>query len=112
MPQSNNDTAGKRPQAGVYPLTAAQRGIWFAQHLADSSPISVAQYVEIVGELDTDLLVEACRTASREFGSGHLHLIEIDGEPCQFVVTGDRNRRQIVGARDAFGGRGQPRHRP
>ncbi|SUA45157.1 Dimodular nonribosomal peptide synthase [Nocardia africana] len=70
---------------GVFKLTAAQRGIWFAQHLAGESPISVAQYVEIVGELDTDLLLEACRTASVEFGSGHLHLIEVDGEPCQFV---------------------------
>ncbi|NKY87955.1 amino acid adenylation domain-containing protein [Nocardia veterana] len=69
----------------IFKLTAAQRGIWFAQHLAGSSPISVAQYVDIVGELDTELLVEACRTASIEFGSGHLHLIEVDGEPCQFV---------------------------
>ncbi|WP_084525422.1 amino acid adenylation domain-containing protein [Nocardia vaccinii] len=85
MPQSNNGMAGGRPSFDVRPLTAAQRGIWFAQHLAASSPISVAQYVEIVGELDTDLLVEACNTASREFGSGHLRLLEVDGEPRQFV---------------------------
>nr|WP_227985270.1 non-ribosomal peptide synthetase [Nocardia spumae] len=69
----------------IFKLTAAQRGIWFAQHLAGSSPISVAQYVEIVGELHTELLLEACRIASVEFGSGHLHMIEVDGEPCQFV---------------------------
>ncbi|MFX0575930.1 amino acid adenylation domain-containing protein [Nocardia nepalensis] len=69
----------------ILPLTAAQRGIWFAQHLAESSPISVAQYVEIVGELDAELLAEACKTASREFGSGHMRLIEVDGEPRQFV---------------------------
>ncbi|MEV5650885.1 amino acid adenylation domain-containing protein [Nocardia sp. NPDC052254] len=69
----------------VFALTAAQRGIWFAQHLAGSSPISVAQYVDIAGELDTDVLVDACQTASLEFGSGHLHLIEVDGEPRQFV---------------------------
>src|SRR6476620_8118457 len=69
----------------ILPLTAAQRGIWFAQHLAESSPISVAQYVEIAGELDAELLAEACKTASREFGSGHMRLTEVDGEPCQFV---------------------------
>ncbi|MFE5286071.1 amino acid adenylation domain-containing protein [Nocardia sp. NPDC056611] len=69
----------------VFPLTSAQRGIWFAQHLAVSTPISVAQYVEIVGELDAELLVEACRTAGREFGSGHTRLVEIDGEPFQYV---------------------------
>ncbi|WP_442941858.1 amino acid adenylation domain-containing protein [Nocardia sp. NBC_00416] len=66
-------------------MTAAQRGIWFAQHLAGSSPISVAQYVEIIGELKQELLVEACETADREFGSGYVRLTEVDGEPCQFV---------------------------
>ncbi|MFD6395762.1 amino acid adenylation domain-containing protein [Nocardia sp. NPDC060249] len=73
------------PPFDLFPLTAAQRGIWFAQHLTESSPISVAQYVEIVGEVDAELLAEACRTASREFGSGHTRLIEVDGEPRQFV---------------------------
>ncbi|MGW4769103.1 amino acid adenylation domain-containing protein [Nocardia sp. NPDC004278] len=82
--RSNGDGSARRPSF-VLPLTAAQRGIWFAQHLAESSPISVAQYVEITGELDTELLAEACRTAGREFGSGHMHLIEVDGEPRQFV---------------------------
>jgi len=76
------------PQPEAFRLTAAQRGIWFAQHLTGSSPISVAQYVEIVGELFPELLVEACRTAGREFGSGLLRLVEIDGEPRQ-VVDGD-----------------------
>ncbi|WP_419150800.1 amino acid adenylation domain-containing protein [Nocardia vinacea] len=81
-----NSNGDARPSSfDILPLTAAQRGIWFAQHLAESSPISVAQYVEIEGELDAELLAEACRTASREFGSGHMRLIEVDGEPCQFV---------------------------
>ncbi|MEU4837045.1 amino acid adenylation domain-containing protein [Nocardia testacea] len=73
------------PHRDVLRLSAAQRGIWFAQHLAGSSPISVAQYVEIVGELQPELLLEACQAADREFGPGHLHLIEVDGEPCQYV---------------------------
>ncbi|MTE17476.1 amino acid adenylation domain-containing protein [Nocardia aurantiaca] len=87
-PHSGNGSdarSSKVSSVDIFPLTAAQRGIWFAQHLAGSSPISVAQYVEIVGELDAELLAEACRTAGREFGSGHLRLIEVDGEPCQFV---------------------------
>ncbi|MFQ6325806.1 amino acid adenylation domain-containing protein [Nocardia sp. CWNU-33] len=83
--RSNGNGDTRLPSFDILPLTAAQRGIWFAQHLAESSPISVAQYVEIVGELDVELLAEACRTASREFGSGHMRLIEVDGEPCQFV---------------------------
>ncbi|MEV4128619.1 amino acid adenylation domain-containing protein [Nocardia sp. NPDC049707] len=92
-PDSGNGSGARYTRSGsvrlpsydILPLTAAQRGIWFAQHLAESSPISVAQYVEIVGELDMDLLAEACKTAGREFGSGNMRLIEVDGEPFQFV---------------------------
>ncbi|MFC9662402.1 amino acid adenylation domain-containing protein [Nocardia sp. NPDC127606] len=89
MNSGNGSGAGSNgsgnPSFDMLPLTAAQQGIWFAQHLTESSPISVAQYVEVVGELDAELLAEACRTASREFGSGHTRLIEVDGEPRQFV---------------------------
>ncbi|MGW0039220.1 amino acid adenylation domain-containing protein [Gordonia sp. NPDC003376] len=82
----NERTAPGMP-AGVesLPLSSAQRGIWFAQHVAGELPISVAQYVEIEGALDTALLEVACRTTGREFGSGNLHLIEVDGEPRQYV---------------------------
>ncbi|NDK88465.1 amino acid adenylation domain-containing protein [Gordonia desulfuricans] len=82
----NERTAPGLP-AGVdsLPLSSAQRGIWFAQHVAGDLPISVAQYVEIEGALDTALLEVACRTTGREFGSGNLHLVEIDGEPRQYV---------------------------
>ncbi|MGW0179667.1 amino acid adenylation domain-containing protein [Nocardia sp. NPDC003345] len=69
----------------AFPLTAAQRGIWFAQHLAGASPISVAQYVEIIGELKPEVLAEACETADREFGAGYMRLVEVDGEPRQFI---------------------------
>ncbi len=85
FPSPPKKNSGKHPSVDILALTAAQQGIWFAQHLTESSPISVAQYVEIAGELDPELLAEATRTAGREFGSGHTHLIEIDGAPCQFV---------------------------
>ncbi|EON34683.1 Non-ribosomal peptide synthetase modules-related protein [Gordonia terrae C-6] len=80
--------APTRPESGVdsLPLSAAQRGIWFAQHLAGDLPISVAQYVDIDGELDTELLARVCRITGREFGSGHLRLIVVDGEPRQYVA--------------------------
>ncbi|MFT4393892.1 amino acid adenylation domain-containing protein [Gordonia lacunae] len=81
--------APTRPGSGIdsLPLSAAQRGIWFAQHLAGDLPISVAQYVDIDGELDTELLATVCRTTGREFGSGHLRLIVVDGEPRQYVAA-------------------------
>ncbi|OQS16354.1 non-ribosomal peptide synthetase [Nocardia donostiensis] len=82
---SNGVGSASPPSFDILRLTAAQRGIWFAQHLAGSSPISVAQYVELIGDVEPELLVAACDTVGREFGSGHMRLIEVDGEPCQFV---------------------------
>ncbi|MFD4404682.1 amino acid adenylation domain-containing protein [Nocardia sp. NPDC058499] len=85
----SNHGAGPGPRPGeALRLSAAQRGIWFAQHLAGSSPISVAQYVEIAGPIDVDVLVAACDTAGREFGSAYVRLIEEDGEPYQIVDEG------------------------
>ncbi len=85
----NGNGAGPGPRpSGALRLSAAQRGIWFAQHLAGSSPISVAQYVEIAGALDIDVLVAACETAGHEFGSAYVRLAEIEGEPYQFIDEG------------------------
>jgi hypothetical protein len=70
---------------GAFPLSAAQRGIWFAQHVAGNTPISIAQYVELAGPLDVELLQRSARQAGHEFGTGYLRLIEVDGYPFQMV---------------------------
>ena len=44
-----------QPSEGAFPLSAAQRGIWFAQHIAGDTPISIAQYVELSGPVDHEL---------------------------------------------------------
>ncbi|MET8777093.1 amino acid adenylation domain-containing protein [Nocardia sp. NPDC004654] len=72
---------------GAFPLSAAQRGIWFAQHIAGDVPISLAQYVDLAGPIDLDRLAPAARQAGREFGTGYLRLIENDGYPLQCVDT-------------------------
>ncbi|WP_431952178.1 amino acid adenylation domain-containing protein [Nocardia lijiangensis] len=72
---------------GAFPLSAAQRGIWFAQHIAGDIPISLAQYVDLNGAIDLDRLAPAARQAGREFGTGYLRLIENDGFPLQCVDT-------------------------
>ncbi|KAA8885014.1 amino acid adenylation domain-containing protein [Nocardia colli] len=80
------ETGGALPE-GAFALSAAQRGIWFAQHIAGDTPISIAQYVELSGPIDLDLLADAARQAGREFGTGYLRLLEVDGQPYQFVDT-------------------------
>lgn len=66
---------------GAFALSAAQRGIWFAQHVAGATPISIAQYVELNGQIDVDLLARSARQAGREFGTGYLRLVEVEGIP-------------------------------
>ncbi|AYF77614.1 amino acid adenylation domain-containing protein [Nocardia yunnanensis] len=78
-----------RPDPGAaFALSAAQRGIWFAQQLAGDTPFSIAQYVEFGGAVDVAALADAARRAGREFGTGYLRLIEIDELPWQLVDTG------------------------
>ncbi|MEV0945556.1 amino acid adenylation domain-containing protein [Rhodococcus sp. NPDC049939] len=73
-------------QSGLFPLSAAQRGIWFAQHLLDDVPIAISQYVEFTDlDLDVDLLVESALIATRELGTGMLRIVERDGEPYQLI---------------------------
>ncbi|MGV9822300.1 amino acid adenylation domain-containing protein [Nocardia xishanensis] len=91
--------AGRLP-AGAFPLSAAQRGIWFAQHFAGDTPISIAQYVEFRGALDLDLLADVAREAVREFGSGYLRLIEVDGFPYQVIDTSLEDEMLLVDLRD------------
>ncbi|NMN98649.1 amino acid adenylation domain-containing protein [Nocardiaceae bacterium YC2-7] len=68
-----------------FPLSSAQRGMWFAQQLTPQVPFTIAQYVELRGELDVELLRAVSRAVAHEFESAFLRLIEVDGEPLQMV---------------------------
>ena len=48
-------------------------------------PLTIAQYIELRGDIDLDLLTEATVRTGREFGSGFLRLVEIEGMPYQYV---------------------------
>ncbi|MFI9407607.1 amino acid adenylation domain-containing protein [Nocardia sp. NPDC052316] len=87
QPLPSPTESGSALPMDAFELSAAQRGIWFAQHIAGDTPISIAQYVELSGPIDRDLLADAARQAGREFGTGYLRLVEVDGHPYQFVDT-------------------------
>ncbi|MGL4305557.1 MAG: amino acid adenylation domain-containing protein, partial [Mycobacteriaceae bacterium] len=72
-------------EARVFPLSAAQRGIWYASALGTDTSATIAQYVDVPGMLDVNLLSLAGIAAAAELGSGFLHLREVDGEPMQYV---------------------------
>ncbi|MFX0575196.1 amino acid adenylation domain-containing protein [Nocardia nepalensis] len=97
---SSNAPTGTAIPDGAFPLSAAQRGIWFAQHIAGDTPFSIAQYVELVGELDLEALADAVRRTGREFGTGYIRLIDVEGQPYQFVDTTLRDEPTVIDLRD------------
>ncbi|MBU3063590.1 amino acid adenylation domain-containing protein [Nocardia sp. NEAU-G5] len=72
---------------GAFALSAAQQGIWFAQQLAGDMPISIAQFAELIGPVDTEMAANAGRQAGREFGTGYVRLIEAENRLIQVVDT-------------------------
>ncbi|MCD5421042.1 non-ribosomal peptide synthase/polyketide synthase [Rhodococcus pyridinivorans] len=87
---------------GAFPLSPAQLGMWFAQHVDPTVPANIAQYVELEGDLDRDLLRAASVRAAHEMGSGFLRFIEVDAQPYQLV---DPTLEESVGYEDL---RGEP----
>ncbi|REE75822.1 non-ribosomal peptide synthase protein (TIGR01720 family)/amino acid adenylation domain-containing protein [Rhodococcus wratislaviensis] len=71
--------------ARAFPLSPAQTGMWLAQHVEPTVPVSVAQYVDIHGDLDRGVLTSACVRAAAEFESFFLQISEVDGQPLQWV---------------------------
>ncbi|WP_083744971.1 non-ribosomal peptide synthetase [Nocardia donostiensis] len=98
-PSSQIVDSGQELPEGAFALSAAQRGIWFAQHVAGDAPFSIAQYVELTGPLDLYLLGRSVQQAGREFGAGYLRLIEVDGHPFQFVDPNQQDRLITVDLR-------------
>ncbi|MEG8180822.1 amino acid adenylation domain-containing protein, partial [Nocardia terpenica] len=87
----------------LFPLSPAQLGIWYAQHLDPQVPITIAQYVDLHGALDIEVLERASIDASHELGSGFLRIVERDGEPLQYVDhgIGDYDKVAHIDLRDA-----------
>ncbi|WP_157079621.1 hypothetical protein, partial [Skermania pinensis] len=87
-PRDNLGVGGDGQDAGEYepfPLSAAQLGIWYAQHGTPDVPITISQYIDLRGDLDCDVLAEASRRAGLELKSGFLRIFESGGTPLQLV---------------------------
>lgn len=67
------------------PLVAAQSGIWMADQLSPHhNAYAVAHYVELAGELDSGLLLQAIEAGIAEVDTLHMQVAERDGEPVQW----------------------------
>ncbi|POD90720.1 condensation domain-containing protein, partial [Pectobacterium odoriferum] len=70
----------------IFPLSSAQRGMWFAQHLNHSAKAQVfkaAEYLEILSPLDTEIFEKAARIVVEEAPSLRMTLHNTPEGPCQ-----------------------------
>src|SRR5215211_8552940 len=71
----------------LYPLSAAQSGIWVRQRLDPDSPAyNIAEYVEILGPVDPALFKIALREVVAKTGALHIRVVETDGILHQYVA--------------------------
>ncbi len=78
---------------GPHPLTTAQLGVWYAQQSdPNSATYNLAQYVEVRGPVDADLLEAAIHAAERECGSFDVRFTVAEGGVRQQLVE-PRGRR-------------------
>src|ERR1700688_5019892 len=69
-----------------FPLTIAQRGMWFAQRMAPRKAFfNLAELIEIHGVVDVAAFYAALRHVTIEAAATRLRFVEIDGEPLQSV---------------------------
>ncbi|MBF6136514.1 amino acid adenylation domain-containing protein [Nocardia otitidiscaviarum] len=71
--------------AQPFALSPAQSALWYAQRIRPDIPLTIAQYVEIHGDLDVGRLLYAIERFGSETQVGHVRLAEIDGIPHQVV---------------------------
>ncbi|MFE4499937.1 amino acid adenylation domain-containing protein [Rhodococcus sp. NPDC056743] len=67
----------------TFPLSPSQLSLLVAQQLRPEIPVTIAQYVDVDGALDIEVLTAASKQTGREIGSGYLRLVEVDGTPRQ-----------------------------
>ncbi len=86
------DSTGLRPSevptsdiSAPFPLGPAQIGVWYAQLLNPDVPLTMAQYVDIEGDFDVDLLLRVSEDGVPIWRSSQLRFTEIDGQPHQYL---------------------------
>ncbi|MFT3900823.1 MAG: amino acid adenylation domain-containing protein [Gordonia sp. (in: high G+C Gram-positive bacteria)] len=87
----------------LFPLTAPQRGIWFAEQMSDDYSVNIAHFVDIrhaPGGLDIDLLAECSDTVATQMGAFKVRFTVVDGEPMQYADPDYPELTTIVDFRD------------
>ncbi|MFE5556456.1 amino acid adenylation domain-containing protein [Streptomyces sp. NPDC056544] len=86
---------------GPLPLTPPQNGVWFAQQLDPTRlDYTIAEYLEIRGAVDPELLAEAVRTMVAGTETLCVRFAEVDGVVCQIPAGPPPLRMETVDVSD------------
>ncbi|MEW2516604.1 amino acid adenylation domain-containing protein [Actinacidiphila alni] len=73
---------------GTLPLTDAQRGVWFGQHLDPQSPkYNIGECFELAGPIDEERFRAAVAAAVEECAALHVEVLTVADEPRQRPLT-------------------------
>jgi L-serine---[L-seryl-carrier protein] ligase len=70
-----------------FPLTTAQRGLWFSQKITPGANMNIAEAVEIRGVIERDTFQRALRQLVAEAEQLRVQVIEVDALPRQIVCA-------------------------
>ncbi len=82
-----------------FPLGPAQIGVWYAQLLNPDVPLSMAQYVDIQGDFDVDLLLRVSADGVPIWRTSQLRFTEIDGQPFQYIDPAGGHNTELMDLR-------------
>ncbi|OZE40016.1 non-ribosomal peptide synthetase [Rhodococcus sp. 05-2254-4] len=82
------------------PVSSSQADIWIAQQFMPDVPFTIAYYVDIIGAVHLDALVESGNRAHREFSSSTMRIVEVDGTPMQRFEPRETDRVEILDFRE------------
>ncbi len=84
---SGEQALASNNEASWFPLTIAQRGMWFAQRLGPKNAVfNISEKGEICGQIDVNVFNEAVRHTQLEATATRLRFAEVSGEPLQAVT--------------------------
>src|SRR5262245_39842938 len=67
----------------VFPLTTAQRGLWFSQKITPGAIMSIAEAIEICGPVRPEIFQQALHQVVAEAEQLRVRIVEQDGKPQQ-----------------------------
>ena len=85
------------PADGLRELTSSQLGVWYAQQLDPDNPVyNIADYLEISGDLNTDVFLESLRRGLDETDTCRLRFHVENGKVWQYVDESLRYPVQVI----------------